>query len=108
MNQRIRKPTAFRLDDPAIVVTPAVEPHRAAPAVKVSQSGEQKSFDPPAAATAPARGGAPWATMFWVSAGGLPRRAPGPRPPHLNPGPLRPARSARRPPLGPVARAPRP
>jgi putative membrane protein len=71
MNQRIRKPAAFRLDDPAIVVTDAVEPRRAAPAVRVSQSGEQTSFDPPAAATAPARRGAPWAAMFWVSAGGL-------------------------------------
>jgi putative membrane protein len=71
MNQRIRKPAAFRLDDPAIVVTDAVEPRRAAPAVRVSQSGEQTSFDPPAAATAPARRGAPWTAMFWVSAGGL-------------------------------------
>src|ERR1700693_3966730 len=71
MNQRIRKPAAFRLDDPDIVVTPAIEPSRTAPAVTVPPSGEQTSFDPPAVATAPPRRGAPWAAMFWVSAGGL-------------------------------------
>jgi len=64
---RARKPAAFRLDDPSIVVTPSEEPRRIASAGKNSQVGETDQLP---IAPAPRRR-APWAVMFWVSSAGL-------------------------------------
>jgi putative membrane protein len=73
MNQRVRKPAAFRLDDPDIVVTPASEEPRPAPGGAASPDGERDTL-PSSIAAAQSRRTAmrlPWAAMFWVSAGGL-------------------------------------
>ncbi len=59
---RARKPAVFRLDDPAIVVTPSGEPRSIAPPA---------DFDPLPAAPPPPRRRVPWAGLFWVSAAGL-------------------------------------
>jgi putative membrane protein len=72
MNQRARRPQAFRLDDPNIVVTPAIEAPRTAPTDN-SPDGERDV--PPASIGAAqlrrARRRPPWGAMFWISAGGL-------------------------------------
>jgi putative membrane protein len=68
----MRKPATFRLDDPDIVVIPAIEAPRGAP-------GGAPPDDERDVVTAPigaaewrrARRRLPWAAMFWVSAGGL-------------------------------------
>jgi putative membrane protein len=73
MNQRVRRPQAFRLDDPDIVVTPAIEEPRPAPGSTVSPDGEGDAL-PSSIAAAQSRRAAkllPWAAIFWVSAGGL-------------------------------------
>lgn len=70
MNEQQRRPAAFRLDDPDVVVTPdhrdrgspgtvrvTVEPEPALPVVR----------DP----TVPQRRGLPWTALFWSSAGAL-------------------------------------
>ncbi len=65
MNERVRKPTAFRLDDHGVVVTPS-------PAGSTGTSDELDK--PPAvvdAAMPPRRHRLPWATLFWLSATGL-------------------------------------
>ena len=73
MNRRVRKPAAFRLDDPDIVVTPAIEEPRPAPGGTVSPDGERDALPSPIAAAESRRAAKrlPWAAMFWVSAGGL-------------------------------------
>ncbi len=79
MSERARKPAAFSLDDPAIVVTPSQDtssqqPRQAAPgapAIKPSPAAiDRLPAGPPAAAGARRRR-LPWAAMFWCSAGGL-------------------------------------
>jgi putative membrane protein len=93
------KPAIFRLDDPAIVVTPAAEPRAVAPAdskVPVTEadaappaapSNSRHVSRPGASYPAASRGAShlaasylgafgarrrmPWAGLFWVSAGGL-------------------------------------
>jgi putative membrane protein len=63
-----RKPAAFRIDDPGLVVAPAGETRRTAPAV--AQPDEAADRLP--APIAPARRRRPpWAAMFWMSAAGL-------------------------------------
>jgi putative membrane protein len=71
MNQQVRKPAAFRLDDPDIVVTPATEPRT--PPAGASPQGERDVVPASigAAEWRRARRRPPWAAMFWVSAGGL-------------------------------------
>src|SRR5215468_8430844 len=61
---RARKPAAFRLDDPDIVVTPSEQP----PPDNNALMGEtdQLPVAPPSH-----RRRAPWAVMFWVSSAGL-------------------------------------
>jgi putative membrane protein len=61
---RARKPAAFRLDDPDIVLTPSEQP----PADNNALMGETDQL--PVAPPAPRRR-APWAVMFWVSSAGL-------------------------------------
>ena len=61
---RARKPAAFRLDDPDIVVTPSEQP----PADNNALMSETDQL--PVAPPAPRRR-APWAVMFWVSSAGL-------------------------------------
>jgi len=70
---RARKPAAFRLDDPGIVVTPSKEPRRAAPAARAPEAGEPASETGqlPAVAAPTRSRRMPWAVMFWVSAAGL-------------------------------------
>jgi putative membrane protein len=70
---RPHKPAAFRLDDPAIVVTPSKEPRRPAPDAKAPRAGEAASEAPrlPMVAAPTPRRRVPWAVMFWVSAAGL-------------------------------------
>ena len=65
---RAHKPAAFRLDDPAIVVTPLEQPGRIAPAGRNVQVDEADQFPakPPSR-----RRRVPWAVMFWVSSAGL-------------------------------------
>jgi putative membrane protein len=65
---RAHKPTAFRLDDPDIVVTPSEEPRRAS-ATRSAPAGETGQL--PVIAPPTRRRRMPWAVMFWVSAAGL-------------------------------------
>jgi putative membrane protein len=65
---RARKPAAFRLDDPGIVVTPSDEPRRIVPVGQNAQTGETDQL--PVAPPPPGRR-APWAVMFWLSSAGL-------------------------------------
>jgi putative membrane protein len=65
---RARKPAAFRLDDPGIVVTPSDEPRRIMPVGQNAQTGETDQL--PVAPPPPGRR-APWAVMFWLSSAGL-------------------------------------
>jgi putative membrane protein len=71
MNQQARKPAAFRLDDPDIVVTPA--PEARTPPAGTSPEGERDvvALSIGAAEGRRTRRRPPWAAMFWVSAGGL-------------------------------------
>jgi putative membrane protein len=69
MNEQQRRPAAFRLDDPDVVVTPdrdrghpgavriMVEPEAALPAVSEPAAPRRRRF--------------PWGTLFWSSAGAL-------------------------------------
>jgi putative membrane protein len=65
---RARKPAAFRLDDPGIVVTPSEEPRRTTSVGQNAQTGETDQL--PVATPPPGRR-APWAVMFWLSSAGL-------------------------------------
>jgi len=65
---RARKPAAFRLDDPAIVVTPSEEQRRRAPTGNNAQVGETDLIP---VTPAPPRRRAPWTVMFWMSSAGL-------------------------------------
>src|SRR5215471_19288085 len=62
------KPAAFRLDDPAIVVTPSEQQRRRAPTGNNAQVGETDLI--PVAPSPPCRR-APWTVMFWMSSAGL-------------------------------------
>jgi putative membrane protein len=65
---RARKPAAFRLDDPGIVVTPSAEPRRF---VSADRNAEAGASDQLPVALPPPRRRAPWAVIFWTSCGGL-------------------------------------
>jgi putative membrane protein len=74
MNQSVRKPAAFRLDDPDIIVTPAIEPPRNASEGTALPGGGGDVLPVPIGAASEgrrARRRVPWAAMFWISAGGL-------------------------------------
>jgi putative membrane protein len=82
MNARVRKPAAFSLDDPAlVVVTPSQEPKRRtdAPAGATDAATAERGLvaadcEAPVAVSrigAVRRRRMPWATMFWTAAGGL-------------------------------------
>lgn len=72
MTERVRKPAAFSLDDPALVIAPAEESrheaHQAATAGVPAAAGMER---PAGAGFGAARRRPPWAAMFWLSAGGL-------------------------------------
>jgi putative membrane protein len=63
---RAHKPTAFRLDDPGIVVTPSAELRPVAPSGRTPNEAQL-----PAVALPPSRRRMPWAAMFWLSSAGL-------------------------------------
>ena len=65
---RAHKPEVFRLDDPAIVVMPAVEVRRPA-----GNSTARSVADGTAVSAIPSARSrrVPWATIFWASAAGL-------------------------------------
>jgi putative membrane protein len=65
---RARKPAAFQLDDPGIVVTPSEEPRRI---TSVGQSAQKGETDQLPVAPPPRPRPAPWAVMFWLSSAGL-------------------------------------
>jgi putative membrane protein len=67
---RPQRPATFRVDDPAVVLAPIEEPRRSVPGVKSVQPGETDA-SLPVVAPLPRRRRVPWATAFWVSAGGL-------------------------------------
>ncbi len=64
MNQRVRKPTAFRLDDHGVMVTPAS-------AGAIATPDEPDNLAPVAETAALRRRRAPWGLLFWFSAAGL-------------------------------------
>jgi len=65
-----RRPAAFRLDDPDVVVTPERDRAQAAGAVRVVVEGEPSLPVLPEPAL-PRRRGFPWGTLFWSATGGL-------------------------------------
>ncbi len=67
---RPQRPATFRVDDPAVVLAPIEEPRRSVAGVKTVQAGETDA-SLPVVAPLPRRRRLPWATAFWVSAGGL-------------------------------------
>jgi len=82
MNARVRKPAAFNIDDPSLViVAPSEEPQRpaggsagAADAAAVSGPPVPTDRDDTASAGRAGlvrRGRIPWGSMFWIGAGGL-------------------------------------
>jgi putative membrane protein len=70
-NERHRRPAAFRLDDPHVVVTPDQD-HARVPrgAIKVMVEPEP-SLPVPSEPNVTPRRGFSWATLFWSAAGGL-------------------------------------
>src|SRR5262249_33095871 len=71
-----RKPAAFRLDDPRVMVAPAPEdgskPRAGRGVVRVMPEPESADITVPAQAPAPAiRRRFPWGTVFWSALGGL-------------------------------------
>jgi putative membrane protein len=66
---RARKPAAFRLDDPAIVITPSAEPRRTTPAMRTAKASEPETL--PVIAPAAQKRRMPWGLLFWASAAGL-------------------------------------
>jgi putative membrane protein len=69
-----RKPAAFRLDDPRVVVTDAGDDavHAARGRVRITPEPEPASLPVPVEeALPPARKGFGWATLFWIALGGL-------------------------------------
>jgi putative membrane protein len=69
MNNQQRRPAAFRLDDPSVVVT-ADETANARAGVRVTLEAEP-ALPVPVAPEAPARRRLPWGTLFWSALGGL-------------------------------------
>ncbi len=68
---RPQRPATFRVDDPAVVLAPIEEPRRSVPGVKSVQPSETDASLPVVAPLPRRRRRVPWATAFWVSAGGL-------------------------------------
>jgi putative membrane protein len=69
-----RKPAAFRLDDPRVVVTDAGDDaaHAVRGRVRITPEPEPASLPVPVEeALPPARKGFGWATLFWIALGGL-------------------------------------
>src|SRR5205085_5021394 len=65
-----RRPAAFRLDDPHVIV--AEDDARAAKGtVRVTPQPEDFGLPVPVAPPLPAKGRFPWATVFWSALGGL-------------------------------------
>lgn len=70
MNEQPRRPAAFRLDDPRVVVA---SPDEVAPRGAVRVTPEPESFDLPVPVPprVPPRKRFPWGTVFWTALGGL-------------------------------------
>jgi putative membrane protein len=66
---RVHRPEVFRLDDPAIVVMPAVEARRPAGNAAARPSVDVATAVSPAPSARSRR--VPWAAIFWTSAAGL-------------------------------------
>ena len=76
MTGQSRKPAAFRLDDPRVVIAPPPEdgakPRALRGVVRVMPEPDQADITVPTWALAPvARRGFPWGAVFWSSLGGL-------------------------------------
>jgi len=66
-----RRPAAFRLDDPHVVVGPNEEARSAAGAVRVMPEPENFELPVPVAPPLPAKHRFRWGTVFWSALGGL-------------------------------------
>jgi putative membrane protein len=68
-----RRPAAFRLDDPHVVLAEPDEPRTRAPrgSVLITPEPDAALLPVPVAAAARPRRRLPWATMFWSALGGL-------------------------------------
>jgi putative membrane protein len=67
---RRRKPAAFRLDDPKVVVSDADE-ISARDGIQVRPDSEQSALPVPVETLPPQRRGLPWSTVFWSALAGL-------------------------------------
>ncbi|MCC6947303.1 MAG: TIGR01620 family protein [Bradyrhizobiaceae bacterium] len=71
-HSRHRRPAAFRLDDPQVIVTEREDAAVHTPArVRVIPESEDAALPVPAEPAAPARRGFRWGTLFWSALGGL-------------------------------------
>ncbi len=66
-----RRPAAFRLDDPHVIVAPDEDKARARGTVRVLPEPENFDLPVPVAPPLPARRRFPWGTVFWSALGGL-------------------------------------
>ena len=66
-----RRPAAFRLDDPHVVVAPDEETRAVRGTVRVTPEPENFDLPAPVAPPLPARRRFPWSTVFWSALGGL-------------------------------------
>jgi putative membrane protein len=66
--QKLRKPAAFSLDDPEVVVTEA--PDDSDEAIRITPESDPSTLPVPVAVARPRRR-FPWATTFWSALGGL-------------------------------------
>jgi putative membrane protein len=71
MNERPRKPAAFRLDDPDVVVTSQDESAARGRTIQVTPEPEPALPVPIETAAVPPRRRWPWGTLFWSACGGL-------------------------------------
>jgi putative membrane protein len=72
MTDRPRRPAAFRLDDPHVVVAaPDEDAHAVRSAVRVMPEPESFDLPVPVEPPAPPRRRFPWGTVFWSALGGL-------------------------------------
>ncbi len=66
-----RRPAAFRLDDPHVIVAPDEDKTRARGTVRVMPEPENYDLPVQVAPPLPARRRFPWGTVFWSALGGL-------------------------------------
>src|SRR3954453_23377543 len=66
-----RKPAAFRLDDPQVVVAPNPETSVGRGTVRIVPQPENFDLPVPVTPPLPAKRRFPWGTVFWSALGGL-------------------------------------